>query len=26
MLDNLLFGVALMDKTEEQSRAEGAME
>jgi hypothetical protein len=26
MLNNLLYGVALMDKTEEQSRAEGAME
>jgi hypothetical protein len=26
MLDNLLFGVALRGKTEEQSRAEGAME
>jgi hypothetical protein len=25
MLNNLLYGVALMDKTEEQSRAEGAM-
>ena len=26
MLNSLLYGVALMDKTEEQSRAEGAME
>ena len=26
MLNNLSHGVALMDKTEEQSRAEGAME
>ena len=26
MLENLLYGVPLMDKTEEESRAEGAME